>query len=324
MTDLVVVGAGPAGLSCAIEARKQGLQTIVLEQGSITDAIRRFPTNLVWFSTPDLLSLGEVPFVTSAFRPTRVDTLNYYRAVVSHYALDVRCHDAVTEIRKLPDGRFHILTLHGARYEARNVVIATGYFDHASRLGVPGELQERVRHYYDEPFRYAGCDILVVGGRNSAVEAALDLYRHGARVTLVHRGPSLSQGVKYWILPDIENRMRAGQVNALFGSTVREFRERRAIVQTARGVEEVAFDFAFVLIGYEPDSAFLEGAGIRLDPLTLAPVCDSGTFETTIPGLFVAGSVVAGRETNRIFVENGRLHGGHIVAAIVSGRPTLP
>ena len=288
MTDLIVVGAGPAGLSCAIEAQKQGLQTIVLEQGSITDAIRRFPANLVWFSTPDLLSLGEVPFVTSAFRPTRVDTLNYYRAVVNHYALDVRCHDAVTEIRKLQDGRFGILTLHGARYEAHNAVIATGYFDHASRLGVPGEQQERVRHYYDEPFRYAGCDILVVGGRNSAVEAALDLYRHGARVTLVHRGPSLSQGVKYWILPDIENRMRAGQVNALFGSTVREFREGRAIVQTARGAEDVAFDFAFVLIGYEPDSAFLGGAGIRLDPLTLAPACNPDTFETTIPGLFVA------------------------------------
>jgi thioredoxin reductase (NADPH) len=143
-------------------------------------------------------------------------------------------------------------------------------------------------------------------------------------VTLVHRGPSLSQGVKYWILPDIENRMRAGQVNALFGSTVREFREGRAIVQTTRGAEEVAFDFAFVLIGYEPDSAFLGGAGIRLDPLTLAPACNSDTFETTIPGLFVAGSVVAGRETNRIFVENGRLHGGHIVAAIVARRSPLP
>jgi len=324
MTDLIVVGAGPAGLSCAIEAGKQGLRTIVLEQGSITDAIRRFPTNLVWFSTPELLSLGEVPFVTSAFRPTRVDTLNYYRAVVRHYALDVRCHDAVSEIRTFENGLFGILTARGVRYEARNVVIATGYFDHASRLGVPGEQQERVHHYYDEPFRYSGSDILVVGGRNSAVEAALDLYRHGARVTLVRRGPALSPGVKYWILPDIENRVKAGQVKALFGSKVLEFREGSAIVETARGVEEIGFDFAFVLIGYEPDSAFLEGAGIRLDPLTLAPACNPDTFETTIPGLFVAGSIVAGRETNRIFVENGRLHGGHIVAAIVSRRPTLP
>jgi thioredoxin reductase (NADPH) len=324
MTDLIVVGAGPAGLSCAIEARKQGLQTIVLEQGSITDAIRRFPTNLVWFSTPDLLSLGEVPFVTSAFRPTRVDTLNYYRAVVRHYALDVRCHDAVTELRKLPNGLFGIRTARGTRYEAGNVVIATGYFDHASRLGVPGEHQERVNHYYDEPFRYADCDVLIVGGRNSAVEAALDLYRHGAKVTLVHRGPSLSQGVKYWILPDIENRVKAGQVRALFDSTILEFRERRAIVRTPRGTEDIAFEFAFVLIGYEPDSAFLEHAGIRLDPVTLAPSCSPETFETTIPGLFVAGSVVAGRETNRIFVENGRLHGSHIVAAIVSRPRSLP
>lgn len=324
MTDLIVVGAGPAGLSCAIEARKQGLQVIVLEQGSITDAIRRFPTNLVWFSTPDLLSLGEVPFVTSTFRPTRVDTLNYYRAVVNHYALDVRCHDAVTGIRKSPDGPFGVLTLRGVRYEARNVVIATGYFDHAGRLGVPGEKQERVHHYYDEPFRYANCDVLVVGGRNSAVEAALDLYRHGARVTMVHRGPSLSPGVKYWILPDIENRVKAAEVKAMFSSTILEFQERRAIVRTARGVEEVPFDFAFVLIGYEPDSAFLESAGIRLDPVTLAPACSPETFETTIRGLFVAGSVVAGRETNRIFVENGRVHGRNIVAALVSRRRSLP
>jgi len=324
MTDLIVVGAGPAGLSCAIEACRQGLETVILEQGSVTDAIRRFPTNLVWFSTPELLSLGDVPFVSSAFRPTRVDTLNYYRAVVRHYSLDVRCHDAVTAIRKLPDGLFGIDTVHGHRYNARNVVIATGYFDHASRLGVAGELQERVHHYYDEPFRYADCDVVIVGGRNSAVEAALDLYRHGARVTLVHRGPSLSQGVKYWILPDIENRVRAGQVRALFGSTVLAFQERRAMVRTVRGVEEVAFDFAFVLIGYEPDSAFLESAGITLDPATLAPACHPETHETTVPGLFVAGSVVAGRETNKIFVENGRLHGRNIVAAIVSRTPSLP
>lgn len=319
MIDLLVIGSGPAGLSCAIEARKAGLSTIVLEKGSLLDAIRRFPTDLVWFSTPELLELGDVPFVISTVRPTRADTLNYYRKVTRHYGIDVRPFDAAVSIARIPRG-FGVGTAGGAKYEAGAVVVATGYFDHPNRLGVPGEDLPQVFHYYDEPFRWAGEDVVVIGGRNSAVEAALDLYRHGARVTLVHRGERLSEGVKYWILPDIENRLKAGEIKGLFHTTVREFRTGSVLVEGPQGSQEPAARCAYVLVGFLPDAEQLARFGIQLDPETLAPIADPATFETGIPGLFVAGSVVAGRNTNRIFVENGRQHGKVIVSALLARR----
>jgi thioredoxin reductase (NADPH) len=319
MVDLLVIGAGPAGLSCAIEARRAGLSALVLDKGSLVDAIRRFPTELTWFSTPELLEIGDVPFVISAVRPRRVDTLNYYRKVVSHYGIDVRTFDAAVSIDHA-GGAFTVRTAAGASFGARAVVVATGYFDHPNRLGVPGEDLPHVLHYYDEPFKWAGQDVVVVGGRNSAVEAALDLYRHGVRVTLVHRGAALSGGVKYWILPDILNRMKAGEISGMLGATVREFRPGSVVVDAAGGARELVARCAYVLIGFQPDEAQLRRFGITLDPVTLAPVADPATFETGIPGLFVAGSVVAGRDTNRIFVENGRVHGRAIVAALLARR----
>jgi len=319
MIDLLVIGSGPAGLSCAIEARRAGLTAIVLEKGSLVDAIRRFPTDLVWFSTPELLELGDVPFVISTVRPTRVDTLNYYRKVTRHYGIDVRPFDAAVSVGREGKG-FTVGTAGGAKYEAGAVVVATGYFDHPNRLGVPGEDLPHIVHYYDEPFRWAGEDVVVIGGRNSAVEAALDLYRHGARVTLVHRGPRLSEGVKYWILPDIENRLKAGEIRGMFRATVREFRPGSVVVQGAEGRSELTARCAYVLTGFLPDAAQLARFGIQLDPDTLAPIADPATFETGVPGLFVAGSVVAGRDTNRIFVENGRQHGKVIVSALLARR----
>jgi thioredoxin reductase (NADPH) len=319
MVDILVIGAGPAGLSCAIEARRAGLGSLVLDKGSLVDAIRRFPTDLTWFSTPELLEIGDVPFVISAVRPTRVDTLNYYRKVVSHYGIDVRTFDAAVSVERA-GGAFTVGTASGASFGARAVVVATGYFDHPNRLGVPGEDLPHVLHYYDEPFRWAGQDVVVVGGRNSAVEAALDLYRHGARVTLVHRGAALSGGVKYWILPDILNRMKAGEINGMFEAAVREFRPGSVVMDAAGGSRDLVARCAYVLIGFLPDEAQLRRFGLTLDPVTLAPVADPETFETGIPGLFVAGSVVAGRETNRIFVENGRLHGRAIVATLLARR----
>jgi len=315
--DLLVIGAGPSGLSCAIEAAKAGLSTIVLEKGGLVDYIRRFPSNLVWFSTPELLEIGEVPFVTSSVRPTRVDTLNYYQKVSSHYKLDIRYHDAVVAVKK-QDGGFVVRTHNGLEHRARNVVVSTGYFDNPNNLGVPGELLSHVLHYYDEPFRYFGCKVAVVGGRNSAVEAALDLFRHGVEVTLIHRKEKLSDGVKYWILPDIENRIKAGEIKVLFGSTVQEIREKKLIVKTPEGAKELENDFTFVLIGFHPDTELLRRFGIEIHPETLAPLINAETFETTIPGLYAAGSVVAGRNNNKVFVENGRLHGGAIVRSILS------
>lgn len=317
MFDVIVVGGGPSGLSCAIEAKKAGLSAIVLEKGSIVDAIRHFPSNLIWFSTPELLEIGDVPFVISTVRPTRADTLSYYQKVVQYHGLECRYFDPVESVAG-GKGEFTVTTASGEMYKGCNVVLATGYFDHPNRLDVPGESLPHVMHYYNEPFKYFDCDIAIIGGRNSAVEAALDLYRHGARVTLIHRGENLSPGVKYWILPDMENRIKAGEVKAVFRTTVREIRRKSVVVNTPDGERELPGDFVFVLIGFHPDTAHLKRFGVEVQSDTLAPLFDESTFETNVKGLYVAGSLVAGKNNNKVFVENGRLHGAVIVKSIVS------
>jgi bacillithiol disulfide reductase len=314
--DVAVIGAGPAGLACAIEGVKAGLDVLILEKGSLVDAIRRFPTNLVWFSTPELLEIGEVPFVVSTVRPTRMDTIKYYQKVATHYNLKIRSFDAVTGLR-LSEGIFQLATEQDQVHWSKTVVVATGYFDHPNRLGVPGEHMPHVSHYYREPYEYFGSDVVVVGGRNSAVEAALELFRNNVRVTLVHRGARLSDGVKYWILPDIENRLKGGQINGIFGSQVKEIHAKNLVLQCPDGVRTVPADFILVLIGFRPDTQKLADYGIAVDPTTLAPRHDPETYETNVPGLYVAGSVAAGRNNNKIFVENGRLHGAAIVRAIL-------
>jgi thioredoxin reductase (NADPH) len=319
MHDVLVIGSGPAGLSCAIEATRAGLSTVVLDKGSLVDAIRRFPRNIIWFSTPELLEIGGLPFVVSGMRPTRIEVLNYYQRVAEHYRLDVRTFEAVEHVRRR-NGALSVDTESGNVFPARNVIVATGYFDNPNRLNVPGENLGHVMHYYDEPFMYHGCEVVVVGGRNSAVEAALDLFRHGSRVTLVHRGERLSQGVKYWVLPDIENRIKSGEVKTVFGARVRRIRPASLDVEVSGGIQELPCRFVFILIGFHPDTAHLSRFGIHIDPDTLAPHHDTSTFETNIPHLYVAGSVVAGRFNNKVFVENGRLHGGVIVKSILSGR----
>ncbi|MBI4536022.1 MAG: YpdA family putative bacillithiol disulfide reductase [Ignavibacteriae bacterium] len=317
MVEMIVIGAGPAGLSCAIEAKKAGLGAIVLDKGSALDSIRRFPTNVIWFSTPELLEIGDVPFVISMVRPTRVDVLNYYQKVCDHYQLDIRPFNRVEEVVR-EDRKFVVKTGNGKSYSARNVVVATGYYDNPNMLGVPGESLSNVFHHYREPFEFFGCDVAVVGGRNSAVEAALDLYRHGVRVTLIHRGKKLSDGVKYWILPDIENRIKAGEVKALFESRVREIKGGSITVETPDGVQNLKSDFTFVLIGFHPDTTHLERYGVQINPETMAPCFDEKTLETNVAGLYVAGSIVAGKNNNKVFVENGRTHGPVIVSAILS------
>lgn len=322
MFDIVIVGAGPSGLSCAIEAKRAGLSAVVLDKGSVVDAIRRFPTHLTWFSTPELLEIGNVPFVTAGMRPTRVEAIKYYQRVVEHYDLDVRTFEPVEDIRRR-NGGFLISTQRQNMYESRNVVIATGYFDHPNRLGVPGENLPNVFYYYREPFEFFRKSVVVVGGRNSAVEAALDLYRHGAGVTLIHRGPELSKGVKYWILPDIENRIKNGEIQALFNTIVLEILPDRLAVRSSGEVKHVRHDFTFVLIGFRPDTEHLRRFGIEIDPETLAPIHNPETYETNVPGLYVCGSIVAGKNNNKVFVENGRLHGASIVAAILQRHRTV-
>lgn len=315
--DMIIVGAGPSGLSCAIEARKAGLSVLVLDKGSLVDAIRRFPTDLIWFSTPELLEIGGIPFTCSTTRPTRTDALVYYQRVAQNYNLNVKTFEQVDSIHRV-DGVFVVSTAARTEYRSATAVIATGYYDNPNRLNVLGESLAKVMHHYDEPFKHGGCDVAVVGGRNSAVEAALDLFRHGARVTLIHRGERLSDGVKYWILPDIENRIKSGEVKSLFSTTVREIKERSIVVNTPHGISELPNDFAFVLIGFHPDTTHLQSYGVNIDAETLAPIHNEKTFETNVPGLYVAGSIVAGKNNNKVFVENGRAHGAVIVSAILS------
>ena len=313
--DVLVVGSGPAGLSCAIEAVRAGLSTVVLEKGGFADALRRFPTNLVWFSTPELLEIGDIPFVISTTRPSRVDTLNYYQKVAQHYALDVRTFEEAIEIRPR-ESSLHVLTQSGSTYNARTVIVATGYFDRPNHLDVPGEDLPHVAHYYVEPYECFGENVVVVGGRNSAVEAALDLYRHGVKVTLVHRGPGLSDGVKYWILPDIQNRIKAGQIRAYFDSVVESIGQEEIVLRSFGERIAIPARFAFILIGFSPDIERLKSYGVHVDPETLGPCISETTFETNVRGLFVAGSIVAGKNNNKIFVENGRLHAKSIIPEI--------
>jgi thioredoxin reductase (NADPH) len=319
MHDIIIVGSGPSGLSCAIEATRAGLTAIVLEKGSLTDAIRRFPVNLIWFSTPEMLEIGGVPFVISTVRPTRVDTLNYYARVARHFDLDIRYYDEVTSVRRV-EGSFEVATEHGQSFSGLNVVIATGYYDRPNRINVPGEDLPNVLHYYTEAYPYVDLNVAVVGGSNSAVEAALDLFRHGAHVTLIHRREKVSDRVKYWVVPDIENRIKAGEIKAFFRSTLREIRPGSILVSTPAEIRELKNDFTFVLTGFLPETEQLRRFGVTVDPDTLVPTLDPNTLESNVPGLYLAGSTIAGRNNNQVFVENGRAHGALIVASILRKR----
>jgi thioredoxin reductase (NADPH) len=312
--DLIIVGAGPAGLACAIEASKAALDYCVLEQGAVADAIRRFPVQMTFFSTPDLLQIGGIPFISAGFRPSRSEAVRYYQGVSEATSLRVIPNASVSGLERTETG-FRISSGAG-HFMASRVIVATGYFDCPNPYPVPGSDLPGVHRYYDEGFRYAGQDVAVVGGKNSAVETALDLYRHGARVTLIHRGEQLSDGVKYWILPDLENRIKAGEIRALFNTRVKRIRPDVLEVEGSVSVE-IPYAALFVMIGYRPETTILEQAGVKIDPDTMGPVHDPVTMETNVDGLYVAGSLAAGKYNNKIFIENGRHHGGAIVSAIL-------
>lgn len=319
MFDVVIVGAGPTGLACGIEAAKAGLSYIIVEKGGITDAIRRFPTDMTFFSTPELLELDSIPFTTVHVRPTRSEALQYYRHVVEHRELQCVLHTRVTAIRTL-DGGFEVQLHTGVCYKTRCVIVATGYFDHTNTLKIPGEELAHVTHYYSEPFAYAHTRVAVIGGRNSAVEVALDLYRHGADVTLIHRKPTLGNSVKYWVRPDIENRIGNGDIRALFSTEVEEIVQGKVRVYNTleKTRATVDADFVFAMIGHRPDEEFLRSAGVALHPHTLVPVYNADNFETNVPGLYIAGSVACGCETWNIFIENGRAHALPIIQHITA------
>ncbi|HET9982314.1 MAG TPA: YpdA family putative bacillithiol disulfide reductase [Longimicrobiales bacterium] len=322
MVELAVVGAGPCGLGVGVAARQAGMECVIFDKGPITSAIGMYPTHMTFFSTAERLELGGVPFITAADKPTRRDALKYYRRIVDVFELDVHQYEGVTEIGG-ERGAFRLRTLRKdgdvAEYAARNVVIATGYLDTPRLMGIPGEDLPKVFHYYKEGYPYSREDCLVVGAGNSAVDVALDLYRWGARVTLVHFADALDPGVKPWILPDIANRIKTGEIAVRWRSRLAEIRPRSVVLRSDETgeAEELPNDWVFAMTGYIPEPTLLRQLGVSIDAQTGIPRHDRETMETDVPGVFIAGVVAAGYDANKIFIENGREHGPRIVRAIL-------
>ena len=313
--DVLVIGAGPTGMACAIEAQRAGFTSVMVDKGCLVNSLFHYPANMVFFTTPELLEIGDIPFTTANQKPNRSEALEYYRNVAQHYRLDVRQYQRVASVTGY-DGAFRVETqdLHGNDHEyvARKIVVATGYYDRPNYLGIPGEDLPKVMHYYKDPHPYFDMDVLIIGAKNSASIAALELWRRGSRVTMVHRGPEIHRNVKYWIKPDIENRIKNGEVTAYFNSCVLEIRPEDVRLKTPEGERVLKNDFVFALTGYHPDYEFLEAVGIELTRPEMRPVCDPQTFESNVPGIYVAGVVVSGARTSEIFIENGRFHGKQI------------
>jgi thioredoxin reductase (NADPH) len=317
--DALVVGAGPTGLACGIELQKRGVDCVVIDKGCVVNSIYHYPPNMVFFTTPELLEIGDIPMTSLNEKPTRGEALKYYRRVAGHYNLNVHQYESVLAIEG-DDGKFLVRTkdrnhcLH--QYTARKVVLATGYYDVANRLNVPGEELPKVIHYYKEAHPYYNQDVVVIGAKNSAAIAALELWWTGARVTFIHRGAGISSSVKYWIKPNIENRIKNGEITAYFHSHVVEIKPDSVLVQTPEGLITIKNDFVFAMIGYRPDLEFLAATGITLKKDSLRPVTDPDTLESERRGVYLAGVIVAGMHTNEIFIENGRFHGKKIAEAI--------
>lgn len=317
--DLLVVGAGPTGLACAIEAQKTGLRVVLVDKGCICNSLFHYPAHMTFFTTSELLEIGGIPFPSTNAKPTRNEALEYYRQVTAFYKLEVRQYQRVDEVSGA-DGDFTVrMTDRFGRpstLQAAKLIIATGYYDLPNWMGIPGETLSKVHHYYNDPHPFYGLDVAVIGGKNSAAIAALELWRHGARVTLIHRDAELHRHVKYWIKPDIENRIKAGEIKAHFSSRVIEILPDSITVETPQGQVSLPNDFVFAMTGYHPDFTFLEKLGIRFEGPDRRPRCNPESLESNVPGIYLAGVIVAGSRTNEIFIENGRFHGHQIAAAL--------
>ena len=334
--DVLIVGAGPSGLASAIECQKRGLKVVTIDKGCLVNSLFHYPAGMTFFTTPELLEIGDIPFPSAHQKPTREEALEYYRKVAAHYKLDIRQYERVETIIG-HDGEFRVTTCRertdilgglethrdgrttGAplderhEYRARKLIVATGYYDLPNFIQIPGEELPKVFHYYREPHPFFDCDVIVIGGKNSAAIAALELWRHGAHVTIVHRGQGMHQNVKYWIKPDIENRIKNGEIKAQFNSRVREIAAEHVVLDTPHGEVKLRNDFVFALTGYHPDYEFLQTLGVQLGD-ECRPLVNKETLETNVPGVYVAGVIVAGSKTNEIFIENGRFHGQKIAA----------
>ncbi len=314
--DVIIIGGGPIGLTCAIEAGKTGLSHLVLEKGVLVNSLFYFPTNMTFFSTSNLLEIGDVPFIAHGDKPTRREALEYYRRVWQSWKLNVRLYERVQDVVASSDQSYQVISDKGS-YSTKHVIVATGFFDKEVKLNVPGEDLPKVKHYYDEAHPYIGQKVMVVGAANSACDVALETYLKGSEVTMVIRESDIYEGVKYWIRPNIENRIKEGSITAYFDSTVKEIKPEEVIIRTPKGVVTVSNDFVLAMTGYQPDYSLLERIGIATqEDKYRTPVYDEETLETNLPGIYLAGVICGGLKTNKFFIENSRIHAQQIIRHI--------
>ena len=315
MLDVLIIGAGPIGLACGIEAKKHNLNYLIIEKGSIVNSIFNYPTNMTFFSTSEKIEIGNIPFVSHGVKPTRREALEYYRRVKGAYDLIINTYEKVEEIQN-ENNSYKVLTDKNV-YFSNNIIVATGYYDNANFLNVKGENLPKVKHYFDEPHPYAYHKTAVIGAGNSAVDVALELFRVGAEVTMVIREDNIKPSIKYWVKPDIENRIKENSIKAFFNSELNEVKEKSVVLNTPVGSVEIANDFVFAMTGYHPDDVFLKNIGIELDENN-NPVFDKQTFETNRKGIYLAGVVCGGKNTDKYFIENSIEHAKIILERIVN------
>lgn len=315
--DLLIIGCGPIGLNCALEAEKAGLRYLVIEKGTIANSLYHYPLYMKFFSTADKLEIGGIPFITTDTKPGRQDALEYYQAIGRQKIGNIRLYEEVLSISKNDD--LFAMSTSKANYLAKNVIIATGFYDIPNWMNIPGEELKKVRHYYTEPYPYAGQKVIVVGASNSAVDAALETYRKGAEVTMIIRSESISDSVKYWVKPDIENRIAEGSITAYFGAELTSVSESNVTFRDSEGrYKTIENDFVLAMTGYLPNFEFLTKSGILLEGECMKPLYNPQTMETNVPGLYLAGVVCGGRDTHLWFIENSRIHAKLIVNAILA------
>lgn len=316
--DIVVIGGGPIGLACGIEAQKAGLKYLILEKGALVNSIYNYPLNMRFFSTSERLEIGAVPFVSISGKPMRDEALEYYRRVLEYFRLKIKLYEEVQKINRVNDGLFEIQSSKGI-YHSKYIIIATGFYDHPISCGIDGEHMAKVFHYYKEPHPFSFSKVIVVGAANSAIDAALECYRKGAEVTLVVRKPEISHRVKYWVKPDIENRIKENSIKAIFNAELLSIRENEVDIQTDNGIVTIANDFVLLMTGYHPDFSLLSKAGIEFHSGDLKiPYYNEHTMESNVNNIYLAGVVCGGMETHKWFIENSRVHATMIIHDILS------
>ena len=315
--EVIIIGGGPCGLAAAIALQEVGKRALVIEKGNVVDSIYRYPTHQTFFSSSEKLEIGDVAFITENRKPVRNQALSYYREVVKRKNIPVNAFEKVEQVQKLENGLFHVHTSK-ADYEATVIVVATGYYDHPNYMNIPGENLPKVFHYFKEAHGYFDCDVVVIGGKNSSIDAALELVKAGSRVTVLYRGSEYSSSIKPWILPEFVSLVKSGVIHMEFNAEVDEITETHVNYHVHDERKSIKNDFVFAMTGYHPDHHFLKRMGVEIDSETGRPIHNIETMETNVSGIYIAGVIAAGNNANEIFIENGRFHGGAIAAHLVS------